>query len=380
MSTKEVVELKGKTCIYYSNKGKVLRLPTGILWKDRLQPKNEQLINSLVKKLQDIIWAYRMDHDGSNPTRDHVRAMMKGESFQKDSLIDYYREFYGYKTDQVKNGNLQPNSLIDYKTLRTVLMDFEKLSKTKFQLTDITEDFVNRFKSYLLTKRNLNNNSTLKRLKSLKVFINYCVENKYFKPDFTFSKIKMKGYDPTVISLTEDEFQQLLKWDAGKYEKVKDAFIFGCLTSLRFSDIIKIRNHDITNNQIIMRSVKTDVQHVIPLTTHSKSILGKYSYNLNFFTVQTYNRLLKKMAKESGIFDGEVTVVVQQGNEKKEIRKPKWECFGSHLARRTNITRNISKNIPLNIVMGIAGLKRMDTVLKYMDKFGGINEYSKKLE
>ena len=190
----------------------------------------------------------------------------------------------------------------------------------------------------------------------------------------------MQGYDPTIISLTEDEFKRFRDWDAGQYEKVKDVFIFGCLTSLRFSDIRNIRSTDITNNQIFIRSVKKDEQHVIPLTTLSKAIIEKYDYSLNFFTNQTYSRMLKKMAKASGIFDAEVTVVIQHGNEKREIRKPKWACFGSHLARRVNITRNITKNLPMNIVMGVAGLKRMDTVMKYMDKYGGISEYSKILE
>ena len=190
----------------------------------------------------------------------------------------------------------------------------------------------------------------------------------------------MKEYNPTVISLTESEYCNLRDWDAGKYEKVKDTFIFGCLTSLRFSDIRNLHRYDIMNNQILIKSIKPDVQHIIPLTPTSKAILKKYDYNLNFFTTQTYNRLLKKMAKASGFFDTPITVVIQRGNQKLEIQKQKWECFGSHLARRVNITRNISKNLPLNVVMDIAGLKRMDTVLKYMNKSGIVIDYSKILE
>jgi hypothetical protein len=183
MVQKEVVFLKGKACIYYSNKGKVLRLATGILWNDRWLPPNEKLINDLVKKLQDIVWNYRLDHDGGNPSRDFVRSMMKGESVPKECLMDYYREFLDYKTQEVTDGNL-------------------------------------------LTKRNLNNNSAHKRMKLLKAFLNYCEGKRYFRLDFNFSKIKMKGYNPTVISLTELEYCNLRDWDAGKYEKVKAVFIF----------------------------------------------------------------------------------------------------------------------------------------------------------
>ena len=51
MVQKEVIQLKGKTYIYYSNKGEVLRIVTSILWKDRGLPQNEKLINGLVHLL-----------------------------------------------------------------------------------------------------------------------------------------------------------------------------------------------------------------------------------------------------------------------------------------------------------------------------------------
>lgn len=380
MDQREVVQLKGKACIYYSHKGAVLRLATGILWEDRSLPQNAKLIQSLVKKQQEIINKYQLDHEGANPSRDYVRSMMKGESVPKESLMDYYREFLDFKTQEVTNGNLRPNSLIDYRTLRTILLGYEKEHKAKLHPSDLKKDFMDRFKEYLLTNRGLNNNTAFKRIKLLKAFLNYCEEKRYFRLDFSFSKIKMKEYNPTVISLTESEYCNLRDWDAGKYEKVKAVFIFGCMTSLKFSDIKELCRDDIVNDQICIRSVKTNVRHYVPLTLTAKAILEKYDYTLDFFTNQTYNRLLKKMAKASGFFDGEVTVVIQHGNENREIRKPKWACFGSHFARRVNITRNISKNLPLNVVMDIAGLKRIDTVLKYMDKFGAVHDYSKILE
>jgi len=380
MVHKEVIHLVGKTFIYYSNKGKVLRITTGILWKDRGISQNEKLINGLVKKLQDIISNYQLDHDGVKPSRAYVSSMMKGESPPKECLMDYYREFLDYKTQEVANGNLQPNSLIDYRTVRTILLDYEKVNKTKLQLLDLSEDFMNRFQEYLLENRNLNNNTAFKRMKLLKAFLNYCEGKHYFRLEFSFSKIKMKEYNPTVISLTESEYCHLRDWHTGKYEKVKAVFIFGCLTSLKFSNIKELRQDDIINDQICIRSAKTNTQHFIPLPSTAKAILLKYNYNLNFFTNQTYNRLLKKMAKTSGFFNSPVTVVIQKGSQKLEVQKPKWECFGSQLARRVNITRNIDKNLPLDVVMDIAGLKRMDTVFKYMDKSGVIKDYSKILE
>ena len=380
MKDKEIVQLHGKVFLYYSNKGLVFRYPTGISRKDQGSPENQNIINSLVKKLRDILYTFKLEN-GTNPSRDYVRSKMKDESLPTTATLqDYLKEFIGFKNKEVKNGNLKPQSMTDYINLRGSIQEFEKTTKKKLQLTDVTEDMVNRFKTHLTTKRLLNNNSLKKRLKSFKIFLNYCESKKYLKLNFDYSRIKVKTYDPTIVTLTEDEFKQLKAWEPGKYQKVKDLFIFGMLTSLRYSDLISIREHHIINDNIAIKSEKTDIQQIIPLTKLSREILERYNYNLNLYRTQTYNRLLKKMGQESGIFSEEVVLVEQRGNQKLEIRKPKWQCLESHTARRTFITRAITKGIPLNVIMGITGHTRIETLTRYMDKYSPTNGYRELLE
>jgi len=380
MKDKEIVQLHGKIFLYYSNKGLVFRYPTGISSKDQGSPENQNIINSLVKKIRDIIYTFKLEN-GTNPSRDYVRSKMKDESLPTTATLqDYVKEFIGFKNTEVKHGNLKPQSMTDYINLRGSIQEFEKTTKKKLQMTDVTEDMVNRFKTYLTTKRLLNNNSLKKRLKSFKIFLNYCESKKYLKLNFDYSRIKVKTYDPTIVTLTENEFQQLKAWVPGKYQKVKDLFIFGMLTSLRYSDLISIREHHIINDNIVKKSEKTDIQQIIPLTKLSREILERYNYNLNLYRTQTYNRLLKKMGQESGIFSEEVVLVEQRGNQKLEIRKPKWQCLESHTARRTFITRAITKGIPLNVIMGITGHTRIETLTRYMDKYSPTNGYRELLE
>ena len=380
MRDKEIVQLHGKVFLYYSNRGLVFRYPTGISSKDQGSPENQNIINSLVKKLRDILYTFKLEN-GTNPSRNYVRSKMKDESLPTTATLqDYIKEFIGFKNKEVKNGNLKPQSMTDYINLRGSIQEFEKTTKKKLQLTDVTEDMVNRFKTHLTTKRLLNNNSLKKRLKSFKIFLNYCESKKYLKLNFDYSRIKVKTYDPTIVTLTEDEFKQLKAWEPGKYQKVKDLFIFGMLTSLRYSDLISIREHHIINDNIAIKSEKTDIQQIIPLTKLSREILERYNYNLNLYRTQTYNRLLKKMGQESGIFSEEVVLVEQRGNQKLEIRKPKWQCLESHTARRTFITRAITKGIPLNVIMGITGHTRIETLTRYMDKYSPTNGYRELLE
>jgi integrase len=112
----------------------------------------------------------------------------------------------------------------------------------------------------------------------------------------------------------------------------------------------------------------------------SREILERYNYKLQLFTTQSYNRLLKKMGQESGLFEAEVVLVEQRGNQKLETRKKKWECLKSHTARRTFITRSITKGIPLNVIMGITGHTRIETLTRYIDKYTPTNGYRELLE
>jgi len=379
MKDKEVIQLKGKIFIYYSNKGLVFRYPTGIDPKQQNTPENQQIIQSLVKKQRDIIYQYRLEN-GTNPPREYVKSKMRGELLSRNSsLQDYIKEFIGFKQSEVKHGNIKQQSILDYKNLQSSLSNFEKATKKQIQLIGVTEDMVNRFKLYLI-KKGLNNNTIKKRLKSFKIFLNYCESKKYMRLSFDYSRVKIKTYDPTIVTLTEDEFQKLKAWEPGKYQKVKDLFIFGIMTSMRYSDLISVRNHHIINGNIVKKSEKTDIQQIIPLTKLSREILERYDFNLQLYTTQSYNRLLKLMGKESGIFDSEVVLVEQRGNQKLEIKKHKWECLESHTARRTFITRAISKGIPLNVIMGITGHTRIETLSRYMDKYTPTNGYRELLE
>ena len=176
-ANKEVVQLKGKTYIYYSNKGLVLRKALGIPWPERNLPKNKELIDGMVKKLRDAVSQYRNDH-GVNPSRDYIRDVLKKEPIRESkNLLEYYNEFLASKKEQVQIGELNPNSLSDIVSLKSALLGYEEYSSTKYHLSDINEDFLGRFKEYLLTKKKVSENTAQKRINSLKAFLIYYDDN-----------------------------------------------------------------------------------------------------------------------------------------------------------------------------------------------------------
>jgi hypothetical protein len=58
MKDKDVVQLKGKTFIYYSNTGLVYRHTTKIPWEEKTFPQNKEIIDCLVKKQRTAVSQY----------------------------------------------------------------------------------------------------------------------------------------------------------------------------------------------------------------------------------------------------------------------------------------------------------------------------------
>jgi len=77
---------------------------------------------------------------------------------------------------------------------------------------------------------------------------------------------------------------------------------------------------------------------------------------------------------------GAIELLKMINNSKMCKAKMKWECIEGHTGSRTWITRSIFKGVPINVITGICGLKRMNTITRYMDIFGPVNGYSKLLE
>ena len=73
------------TCIYYANKGIVMRYPTGIAWEEKDEPENKKKIDDYVSKLKSYIESYRQlpsNKQRNNPPTEDVREIMRNEDVQ----------------------------------------------------------------------------------------------------------------------------------------------------------------------------------------------------------------------------------------------------------------------------------------------------------
>jgi integrase len=120
-------------------------------------------------------------------------------------------------------------------------------------------------------------NTFAKTIKVLKIFLNWCEERGYFNGKLP------KGFnatesDITPIILTVDEFKTLYNKDfkSKKHLKTRDIFCFGCLTGLRYSDLMRVRREMIQNGYLYLTIKKLKESPKIPLVDMATFILDRY--------------------------------------------------------------------------------------------------------
>ena len=156
-------------------------------------------------------------------------------------------------------------------------------------------------------------------------------------------------------------------------ERTRDVFCFQCFTSMRYSDVAKLRREDIEGDIIKVVTEKTGDTIRIDLNKYSRSILEKYKDDERPLPVpcnQRMNKWVKEVCFLSGI-DQPITTVYYKGAERIEEVHPKYELIGTHTGRRTFICNALTMGIPAATVMewtGHSDYKAMKPYIKIADE------------
>ncbi|GEJ39389.1 hypothetical protein KU06062659_950002 [Flavobacterium psychrophilum] len=150
-----------------------------------------------------------------------------------------------------------------------------------------------------------------------------------------------------------------------RLEKVRDLFVFGCFTGMRFSNYSIIKKNDIYNGFINVRDVKDNSKSLsIPLNDYSSYILKKYDFKLPVITNQKFNDYIKEVVQAVGLTD-DIKKTMKLGQEIIETISPLYERVSSHTARRSFITIMKNKKIPDKVIMGYTGHKSLEVFNQY---------------
>lgn len=298
------------------------------------------------------------------------------EEKQKNSFWGYNETFImrmenGTRVHTEKGTPLAPGTITQFKNLKRHLLNFE--AKTGFKLTfeNIDMVFYKKFVDYLTITLKLSPNSIGKLITNLKVFLREAYEDRVTTNNtFTYRKFKTINFKSDTVYLNPTEIKEMQELDlteSPRLERVRDMFIIGCFTGLRYSDLTNIKPENINNGMIEMIQAKTGSPVVIPFSSNVLAILEKYNYTMPKISNQKFNEYLSLVAEKCKLLEKEVIINSIKGGKKIQTTMPKHKLVGSHTARRSMATNeNAAGDLDTGEIMTLTGHKTEKSFYKYI--------------
>jgi site-specific recombinase XerD len=266
-------------------------------------------------------------------------------------------------------GLKSPNTIKSYVSTYNRFKQHCVLCNKQFNFDDINLSWRSSFLQFL-QKGGVNRNTEGKHIKNIKVFMNEAIERKLTtNVEFRSKSFSKPNEEVDKIFLSMEEIAKIAQLDLSKEplkDVVRDYFVISCLTSLRYSDFIRIKPENIIDNQIQLKTSKTGQEVIIPISPLVRAIFEKYDFNLPTAPGnQVFNRYLKDIGSKAEI-DEVVTVTETVGGVKKVDVYKKWELISSHTGRRSLISNCILQGINTSSIMLISGHKSLKVFQGYV--------------
>lgn len=266
---------------------------------------------------------------------------------------------------------IEHSSIKAYKSTYSHLRGFVKLKKRNYLLEDIDQKWVDEFRNYLIKNKQLALNAQGKYMQVFGLMVKYAIHLKLLPSNFFFeTKIESRREKSDNIYLNNQEVEALINFDrfsSAKHELVRDLFIIGCHTGLRYSDYSRIRKENIQGDFLEMIQSKTGGRITIPIHPVVRRILNKYNYQLPKSPCnQIFNRCLKEIGQEIPELSSSFQRSMTRNNKSEVTTYPKWKLLQSHTARRTFCTNEYLKGTSVITIMAISGHTTQKSFMSYI--------------
>ena len=342
----------------------------------RSHPKYDS-ISTHIKKIKREIEAIVDDarDEGIDPSPEYILAEFYGHGRDrsepdKKEFFDYFDEFI-----EAVRPRVGKHSMNDYHALKKHLKGFQQYTRARINFDSINYSFYQKFVKYLTHDsvkpnggKGLATNTVGKTIKNLKIFLRDCGRKKITEP-IDISDFKVHQEEVENIYLTEQEIYSIYKLDLSgeqKLDEVRDLFVLGCFTGLRYSDLTNINPANIKGDFIHITQGKTMTNVIIPLNQTAKQIIKKYNGGIpEGIHMNSFNKLIKDIAVKVGI-DDEIILAQKKGGERFDKTFKKYELIASHTCRRSFCTNEYLKGTPTIFIMKISGHRTERNLLKYI--------------
>lgn len=223
----------------------------------------ENEVNNIVRRLQN---------DNIELTEATIRAeidkLLNKEPIKEQAKQMELMEFIDYF---ITNCNRSEGTKKSYRIVERDLKEFQKKKKGVLTFNKIDIDFHSEIIAFYKGKgKNYAPNTIGTRIKIIKTFMSEAYERSlHTNLDFKKKSFSKPNEETTAIYLNTNELTAIYKLDLSKdkyLDNVRDWFLIGAYTGLRFSDLKNLTKDNIQSSNIEIRTQKTDTIVTIPLS------------------------------------------------------------------------------------------------------------------
>lgn len=335
-------------------------------------------INNLLNDLETEISRYAVEllEQRDAITADAIRLHLDEYTGKRQTdgktLLTFIKGFIEQSKTRILPETGKPvhhRTILKYQTTEKALNEFAGVWRRRLDFDTVDLDFYNDFVSWL-QKNGYSLNYIGKHIQVIKTFLHEAT-NRGINSNQAFQQraFKVLKEESDNIYLSEKELETLHRLELAdniRLDRVRDLFIVGAWTGLRFSDFTAIRPENVQGDLIQIEQYKTGGRVAIPIHPTVRAILEKYKGRLpSAISNQKMNDYLKEVCKLAGI-DQAVSKGITRGGARIVKRFEKWELVSTHTARRSFATNLYKSGFPSISIMKITGHTTEKAFLKYI--------------
>jgi site-specific recombinase XerD len=331
----------------------------------------------LEEKLQELV---ESPHNKYNKEK-------KQSVVTKESFNSFFDHFYNDCANGIrltpKRQRLKPTALYSYINSKKMFAKFQKEKGYDIALSDFKQEHIDAFGDYMINDLEIAMNTHSKAMMEVMQVLKYAVKLKKL-PASRLSELEFdtRREETDSIYLKETEVLELLQikdFDDPIHEVVRDVFVIGCFTGMRFSDYTTIDAAAIQENRLSFIQQKTGGRVTLPIHPVVNTILNKYNYQLPEVPKNNvFNQILKQIGSKMPSLQVSFTRQVTYKRELQSIVKKKYEFLQTHTARRSFCSNEYLKGTDPLVIMAISGHKSHKSFMRYIKVSG--DEFADKLE
>lgn len=340
--------------------------------------KGEELSVRYVREQLDLIYKHKIEP-----------ALPKAEPEVKHNFITFFEQVLsdtisGKRLISIGKNNGSRYTRNAYKNYGITLSAIKRYMKymgiAELPLEAINKGFYEDFRFYCYNIENKEKSTFGGYIKDIKT-----VMSESNTPGFKTKDFIIPAYEADTLYLTVDQINKITDLDLSDktkfhtytkgnevfkigyptLDRVRDLFLIGCYTGLRFSDFSTLDPQNIEGNFIKIKQIKTGSRVTIPVMSKLRPVLNKYPDSLPTISNQKFNDYIKFVAELAGLTETR-KVTDTKGNTENENIYPLYELVTSHCCRRSYATNMFKAGVPPMLIMSATGHKTETSFLKYI--------------